>query len=49
MDRNWDAALVRDMLSRADENAIPGGRIAYRPDGLAAAYGLQEDGFIPSD
>lgn len=44
MERTWDAELVRSMLSRADDSIVPGGRIAYRPDGLAANYGLQADG-----
>lgn len=44
MDRSWDSSLVREMLTRADENIHSGGRIAYRPDGLEARYGLQGDG-----
>lgn len=44
MDRSWDSSLVREMLTRADENTNSGGRIAYRPDGLEAQYGLQADG-----
>lgn len=44
MDRTWDAALVRDMLSRADDGQTPGGRAAYRPDGLAEIFGLRSDG-----
>ncbi|GGE61886.1 DNA gyrase subunit A [Paenalcaligenes hominis] len=42
--RSWDAQIVRDMLARADESAIPGGRLAYRPDHLEAEFGLQADG-----
>jgi DNA gyrase subunit A len=44
MARSWDSALVREMLSRADEGEIPGGRAAYRPDGLGAEFGVQADG-----
>ncbi|MGA2552032.1 MAG: DNA gyrase subunit A [Burkholderiaceae bacterium] len=43
MARAWDSALVRDMLTRA-ENDTPGGREAYRPEGLPAHFGLQADG-----
>jgi DNA gyrase subunit A len=43
MARTWDSALVREMLSRADEHAV-GGRASYRPDGLSPNYGLQSDG-----
>jgi DNA gyrase subunit A len=43
MNKSWDSSLVREMLSRA-ENDTPGGRAAYRPDGLPANYGMQEDG-----
>lgn len=44
MDRSWDSSLVREMLLRADEGNILGGSAAYRPEGLAAQYGLQSDG-----
>lgn len=44
MERSWDSSLVREMLLRADENNVLGGSAAYRPDGLPAQYGLQEDG-----
>lgn len=44
MARSWDSSLVREMLSRADENIASGGRVAYRPDGLEPIYGLQTDG-----
>lgn len=44
MSRTWDATLVRDMLSRADDSGVPGGRAAYRPDNLSARFGLQNDG-----
>ncbi|ARP95742.1 DNA gyrase subunit A [Bordetella genomosp. 13] len=43
MARNWDSSLVREMLARADDGT-PGGRSAYRPDDLAAEFGLQADG-----
>jgi DNA gyrase subunit A len=39
----WDSSLVREMLSRADGQTM-GGRIAYRPDGLLAEFGLQDTG-----
>ncbi|MGG4603330.1 DNA gyrase subunit A [Paenalcaligenes sp. Me131] len=44
MSRTWDATLVRDMLSRADDSGVPGGRAAYRPDNLSARFGLLDDG-----
>ncbi|WP_144638971.1 DNA gyrase subunit A [Bordetella genomosp. 13] len=44
MARTWDSSLVREMLARADEGNTPGGRAAYRPDDLAAEFGLQDDG-----
>ena len=43
MDKSWDSSLVREMLSRADTEAV-GGRAAYRPDNLPDTYGLQTDG-----
>jgi DNA gyrase subunit A len=43
MSKSWDSSLVREMLSRA-EGETPGGRAAYRPEGLPASYGLQADG-----
>ena len=43
MAKSWDSSLVREMLARAETSA-PGGRAAYRPDGLPAHYGLQADG-----
>ncbi|MEN9892221.1 MAG: gyrase subunit, partial [Pseudomonadota bacterium] len=43
MNRGWDSPLVRDMLSRAEGEAV-GGRESYRPDGLPASYGMQADG-----
>ncbi|SAI12567.1 DNA gyrase subunit A [Bordetella ansorpii] len=44
MARTWDSSLVREMLARADDGNTPGGRAAYRPDDLAAEFGLQNDG-----
>ncbi|KAG0162104.1 hypothetical protein DFQ30_003570, partial [Apophysomyces sp. BC1015] len=43
MTRAWDASLVREMLSRA-QSEVPGGRDAFRPDGLAPIFGMQPDG-----
>ena len=43
MAKSWDSSLVREMLSRAEETT-PGGRAAYRPEGLPSGYGLQADG-----
>ncbi len=43
MNKSWDSSLVREMLARA-EHDTPGGRAAFRPEGLPAAYGLQEGG-----
>lgn len=43
MAKSWDSSLVREMLSRAEADT-PGGRAAYRPEGLPTQYGLQPDG-----
>jgi len=43
MSRSWDSSLVRELLQRA-EGDTPGGREAYRPEGLPAACGMQPDG-----
>jgi len=43
MSKSFDSSLVREMLIRA-EGETPGGRQAYRPEGLPAHYGLQPDG-----
>ena len=43
MSKSWDSSLVREMLVRA-EGDTPGGRNAFRPEGLPAAFGLQADG-----
>lgn len=46
MARTWDSSLVREMLARADADngGVLGGSAAYRPEGLAAVFGLQADG-----
>jgi len=43
MSKSWDSSLVREMLTRAAGDT-PGGREAYRPEGLPPQYGLQGDG-----
>ncbi len=43
MAKTWDSSMVREMLARA-EDSTPGGRAAYRPEGLPVSYGLQPDG-----
>jgi len=43
MSKSWDSSMVREMLSRA-EGETPGGREAFRPEGLDRAYGMQVDG-----
>ena len=43
MGRAWDSSMVREMLARA-EDSTPGGRAAYRPEGLPGGVGLQADG-----
>ena len=43
MSKAWDSSMVREMLARA-ETDTPGGRNAYRPDGLLPEYGLQSSG-----
>ncbi|WP_430422498.1 DNA gyrase subunit A [Methylibium petroleiphilum] len=43
MDKSWDSSLVREMLVRAASDT-PGGRDAFRPEGLPAVYGMQADG-----
>jgi DNA gyrase subunit A len=43
MAQSWDSPLVREMLQRAEQDT-PGGRAAYRPDGLPVQYGMQADG-----
>jgi DNA gyrase subunit A len=43
MSKSWDSSMVREMLVRA-EGDTPGGREAFRPEGLPKAYGMQTDG-----
>jgi DNA gyrase subunit A len=43
MSKSWDSAMVREMLSRA-QGETPGGRDAFRPEGLPKSFGLQADG-----
>jgi len=43
MARFWRSKLVEELLSRAEEGA------SYRPDGLAADFGLQKKGYRLSD
>ena len=43
MAKSWDSSLVREMLARAEQDT-PGGRAAYRPEGLPPNYGMQGDG-----
>jgi DNA gyrase subunit A len=43
MSKAWDSFMVREMLARA-ETDTPGGRNAYRPEGLLPEYGMQTTG-----
>ena len=43
MSKAWDSSMVRGMLARA-ETDTPGGRNAYRPEGLLPEYGMQTTG-----
>lgn len=43
MGQTWDSSMVREMLARA-ETDTPGGRNAYRPEGLLPEYGMQTTG-----
>jgi DNA gyrase subunit A len=43
MGKSWDSSMVREMLARA-ETDTPGGRNAYRPEGLLPEYGMQSSG-----
>jgi DNA gyrase subunit A len=43
MSKAWDSSMVREMLARA-ETDTPGGRNAYRPEGLLSEYGMQTTG-----
>ena len=44
MQRSWDSAMVREMLTRARADGSVVNADDYRPDGLAASYGLGSDG-----
>jgi DNA gyrase subunit A len=41
--RSWDSAVVREMTSRAEQDAV-GGRNAFRPEDLDPSVGMQADG-----
>jgi len=43
MSKSWDSSLVREMLTRA-AGETPGGREAFRPEGLDRSLGMQTDG-----
>ncbi len=43
MSKSWDSSLVREMLTRA-AGETPGGREAFRPEGLDRNLGMQSDG-----
>ena len=43
MSKSWDSSLVREMLTRA-AGGTPGGREAFRPEGLDHDLGMQTDG-----
>ncbi|WP_114662865.1 DNA gyrase subunit A [Polynucleobacter necessarius] len=43
MGKACDSSMVREMLARAESDA-PGGRNAYRPEGLLPEYGMQSTG-----
>ena len=43
MGKAWDSSMVREMLARAEADT-PGGRNAYRPEGLLPEYGMQTTG-----
>jgi DNA gyrase subunit A len=44
MNRTWDSATVRQMLTRTRDDGSVVNASDYRPDGLEAMYGLQEGG-----
>ena len=44
MERRWDSALVRQMLTRARADGSVVNADDYRPEGLPRQYGLQSDG-----
>src|SRR3954469_14688733 len=43
MSKSWDSSMVREMLARA-ATETPGGREAFRPEGLPMRFGIQPDG-----
>jgi DNA gyrase subunit A len=43
MSKGWDSSMVREMLARVASDTATG-LAAYRPEGLAAQFGLQPDG-----
>ena len=43
MAQAWDSSLVREMLARAEGEAL-GGRNAFRPEGLLPEHGMQDSG-----
>ena len=43
MSKSWDSSMVREMLARAEQET-PGGRDAFRPEGLEPSFGMQTDG-----
>jgi DNA gyrase subunit A len=44
MNRTWDSATVRQMLTRTRDDGSVVNASDYRPDGLEAIYGLQDSG-----
>ena len=44
MTRQWDSALVREMLTRARADGGVINAVDYRPDGLEREFGMQADG-----
>ncbi|MBS7349144.1 MAG: DNA gyrase subunit A, partial [Comamonas sp.] len=44
MEKSWDSALVRDMLTRTREDGASVNADDYRPEGLERDYGMQADG-----
>jgi DNA gyrase subunit A len=44
MEKTWDSAIVRQMLTRTREDGSAVNADDYRPNGLEAQFGLQSDG-----
>ncbi|MFM9878799.1 MAG: DNA gyrase subunit A [Burkholderiaceae bacterium] len=44
MEKAWDSALVRAMLTRTREDGVVVSADDYRPDGMEAEFGLQDSG-----